>query len=77
MHSGQRRDSTPRSGCTREEAFLLNPKGSQSKTTDSAPTRSSAEDDPLWTGIREPSGEERSVGRGFAYPKNSVVHLAH
>jgi hypothetical protein len=36
MHSGRRRDSTPHSGSTREEAFLVNPKGSQSKTADSA-----------------------------------------
>jgi hypothetical protein len=32
---------------------------------------------PCGPGFGSPSGEERSVGRGFAYPKNSVVHLAH
>jgi hypothetical protein len=62
MHSRQRRDPTPHSGSTREEAFLGNPKGSRSKTTDNTPTRSSGEDDPLRTEIREPSGKERSVG---------------
>jgi hypothetical protein len=76
MHSGQRRDFTPRSGSTREEAFLGNPEGSQSKTADSAPARRSGKDNPFRTEIREPSGEERPVGRGSAYPKNSVVHLA-
>jgi hypothetical protein len=77
MDSEQRRDSTPHSGSTREEAFLENPEESQSKTTDNTPTCSSGEDDPLRTEIREPSGEERSVDQSFAYPKNSVVHLAH
>jgi hypothetical protein len=77
MHSGRRRDSTPHSGSTREEAFLENPEGSQRKTMDNAPARSLGEDDPLRTEVQEPSGEERSVGRGFSYLKNSVVHLAH
>jgi hypothetical protein len=77
MYSGRRRDSTLHSGSTQEEAFLRNPEGSQSKSADSAPACSSGEDDPMRTEVQEPSGEERSVGRGFSYPKNSVVHLAH
>jgi hypothetical protein len=42
-----------------------------------ATARSSGEDDPLWTEVQEPLGEERSIGRDFSYLKNSVVHLAH
>jgi hypothetical protein len=60
-----------------EKAFLGNPEGSQSKTVDSTIAHSSGEDDPTWTKVREPSGEERSTGQSLAYPKNSVVHLAH
>jgi hypothetical protein len=77
MHSGRRRDPTQHSESTQEEAFLGNPEGSRCKTTDSTPTHNSEEDGPWRTEIREPLGEERSVGRSFAYLKNSVVHLAH
>jgi hypothetical protein len=76
MHSGQRGNSTPRSGSTGEKAFLGNPEGSQNKTVGGTTVRNSGEDDPSQTKDREPSGGERSTGRGPAYPKNSVVHLA-
>jgi hypothetical protein len=73
MHSGQRRHSTPHSGSTREKAFLENPEGSQSKTADSSLARSPGEDDPLRTEVREPTGEERSVGRGSTCNTPSVT----
>jgi hypothetical protein len=69
MHSGRRRKSTPCSGSTQEEALLGNPKRSQSKTADSAPTHSSGEDGPLQTRFQEPSGEGRPISQGFTNPK--------
>jgi hypothetical protein len=51
--------------------------GIQSKTVGNATTHNSREDDPSQTNDREPSGEERSIGHSLAYPKNSIVHLAH
>jgi hypothetical protein len=77
MHSRRRGDSAPRSGSTREKAFLGNPEESQSKIVGGATARNSGEDDPSQTKDREPSGEERSNGQGLSYPKNSIVHLAH
>jgi hypothetical protein len=51
--------------------------GSQSETMDSATAHSSGEDDPSRTKAQDPSREKRSTSRGFAYPKNSAVHLDH
>jgi hypothetical protein len=77
MHSGRRRDPTPRSGSTREETLLGNPERSQSKTADSTPAPSSGEDGSLQPRIQEPSGEGRPIIRGFPNLKNTAVHLTH
>jgi hypothetical protein len=72
MHSRQRRDSTPHSRSTGEEALLENPKGSQSENVGSAPARGSEEYGLLQTGIQEPSGEGRLISRGFTNPKTPL-----